>query len=143
MKVHEYLLERRGSPLHLCYSTPSQNPATIVPVLYFLTAAHGQVRLYISTRSVVSRCCWKSRTSPIATMLQKLATMFVLSFWLKSRPRDLVCWHRKLFSHETSSIHCMNAHLPSSFMSYPGSKRGEPKLPYMCPGCSNHTYGQQ
>jgi hypothetical protein len=28
-------------------------------------------------------------------------------------------------------------------VSYPSSKRGESKLSYVCPGCSNHTYGQQ
>jgi hypothetical protein len=28
-------------------------------------------------------------------------------------------------------------------VSYPGSERGEPKLPYVCPGCSQHTYDQQ
>jgi hypothetical protein len=26
------------------------------------------------------------------------------------------------------------------FLSYPGSKRVEPKPPYVCPRCSNHTY---
>jgi hypothetical protein len=26
-------------------------------------------------------------------------------------------------------------------MSYPGSKSTEPKPPYVCPGCSNHTHG--
>jgi hypothetical protein len=29
------------------------------------------------------------------------------------------------------------------FVSYPSSERGEPKLPYVCRGCSNHTYNQQ
>jgi hypothetical protein len=28
-------------------------------------------------------------------------------------------------------------------LSYPRSKRDEPKLPCVCPGCSNHMYGQQ
>jgi hypothetical protein len=28
-------------------------------------------------------------------------------------------------------------------VSYPGSERSETKLRYMCPRCSNHTYGQQ
>jgi hypothetical protein len=27
-------------------------------------------------------------------------------------------------------------------VSYPSFKRGELKLPYVCPGCSNHMYDQ-
>jgi hypothetical protein len=27
-------------------------------------------------------------------------------------------------------------------LSYHGSERGEPKLPYVCTGCSNHMYDQ-
>jgi hypothetical protein len=77
-------LERRGSPLYLYYSILGQNLATIVPVSYFLTASHGQVRFDISTLS-------------LATMLQKFAAMFVLSLWLESQPRDLACWHQRFF----------------------------------------------
>jgi hypothetical protein len=29
-----------------------------------------------------------------------------------------------------------------SILSYPNSERSEPKLPHVCPGCSNHTNGQ-
>jgi hypothetical protein len=28
-------------------------------------------------------------------------------------------------------------------LSYPGSEKVKPKSPYVCPGCSNHTYDQQ
>jgi hypothetical protein len=28
----------------------------------------------------------------------------------------------------------------AGFLSYLGSKRVEPTPPYVCPGCSNHTY---
>jgi hypothetical protein len=46
-------LERRGSPLYLCYSTLGQNLALIVPISYFLTAAHSQVRFDVSNESVI------------------------------------------------------------------------------------------
>jgi hypothetical protein len=78
MRASEYPLESRGSPLHLSYSTLGQNPATIVPVLYSLTAACGQVRFDVSTESVVSRCCGQSRTSSLVRMLKKCTTILVL-----------------------------------------------------------------
>jgi hypothetical protein len=58
MRACQYPLERRGSPLHLLYSTVGPNPTTIVLISYFLTAAHSQDIFDVSTRSVISRCCW-------------------------------------------------------------------------------------
>jgi hypothetical protein len=29
-----------------------------------------------------------------------------------------------------------------NYVSYPGSEKDEPKLPYVCPRCLNYTYGQ-
>jgi hypothetical protein len=78
MKEHEYPLESEGSSLHLLYLTLGLNPATTVPISYFLTAAHSQVRFDVSIESVVFRSCWQRRTSSLAMMLQKLAAMFVL-----------------------------------------------------------------
>jgi hypothetical protein len=94
-----------------------QNPSTIVPVLYFLTAACNQVRFDVSTESVVSMYCWKSRTSSQAMRLWKCTSILVLSFWLKSHPRDLVSWPQKFF-HQTTSILCMNVYVWSSFSDY-------------------------
>jgi hypothetical protein len=94
MGMPEDLLERREIPLYLYYSTFGRNPATIASISYFLNAAHGHVRFDINTGSVVSRCCWQSRTSALAMMLQKCTTILILSLCLKSRFRDLVRWHQ-------------------------------------------------
>jgi hypothetical protein len=110
MRTCEYRPERRESHQYLCYSTLCQNSATIVLVLYFLTAARGQVRFDSSTRIVVSMCCWQSRTPSLTMLLQKCMVVHVLSLWLKSRHQDLVCWHQKFF-HKMASIHCVNAHI--------------------------------
>jgi hypothetical protein len=73
-----------------------QNFTTIAPVLYFLTAARGQVRFDLSTRSDIFRCCRQSRTLSLSMMLQKCTTISVLSSQLKSRRQDLVNWHHKV-----------------------------------------------
>jgi hypothetical protein len=112
MKMCQYPLERR-SPLYLWYSTPVQNPATIVLILYFPTATHGQVRFDVSTGSVVSKCCWYSQTSPLDLMLHKCMAILVFSLWLKSQPRDLVSGHQNFFFHQMTSIHLVRAHTDS------------------------------
>jgi hypothetical protein len=33
--------------------------------------------------------------------------------------------------------------IDKGMLSYHGSERSELKLPYVCLGCSNHSYGQQ
>jgi hypothetical protein len=83
-------LERRGSPLYLCYSTPCLNKVTAVPISYFLITARSQVRLNVSIRIGVSRCCWQGQTTPLAMMLQKCTMMLASLSRLKCQPRDLV-----------------------------------------------------
>jgi hypothetical protein len=50
VRAREYLLERGGSHLYIFYSTLGQNLATVVPILYSLTASRGQVRFDINTK---------------------------------------------------------------------------------------------
>jgi hypothetical protein len=110
MKVCEYPLERERSPLYPCYSTLGQYPATIVPILYFLTTTHSQDRFDISIGIAISRYCrW---TESLAMMLQKCMIILVLLLWLKSRPRDLISWHQKFF-HQVTLICRTNAHIGS------------------------------
>jgi hypothetical protein len=118
MRVCRYPLESIGSPLYLFNSTFGRNSTTIISILYFLTAVRSQVRFDVSTGSVISRCCWQSRTSPLAMMLQKCTAILVLLLWLKSWPHDLVSWHQESFFHKMASIHHMNVQIGSSSVTF-------------------------
>jgi hypothetical protein len=87
--------------------------------LYFLIAAHGHVRFDVSTRSVIFRYRWQSRTSSLAMMLQKCMNVLVLLLWLQSRPRDRVNCHRESFFLKMTSIHLTDAYVgPPSVTAY-------------------------
>jgi hypothetical protein len=105
-------LEVRGSPLRLFYSTLGLDPTTTEPILYFLTAAHRQVRFDVSIGVLVSRSCWQSRTLSLAMMLPMCTPILVSSLWLTSRPQDLVSWPERFFPH-AMSIHRVNMHIGS------------------------------
>jgi hypothetical protein len=72
MRVCKYALESRRSPLCFWYSTLGLHTDTIVPILYFLTAARSQDRFDVSTGIVDSRSCWRSWTSSLAMILESV-----------------------------------------------------------------------
>jgi hypothetical protein len=110
MKAREYPLEREWSPLYLFYSSLWLNPIPTAPILYFLTAAHSQVRFDVSIRIIVFRSCWQSWSLSLAVFLHKCMAILVLSSWLKSRSRDRVSWQQKFF-HRMTSLHYASARI--------------------------------
>jgi hypothetical protein len=71
----------------------------------------------------------------------RVRVMSMITGRVPVRTRLVASLHRRIVAKDMVGTTVSQA-TPST-VSYPDSKRSEAKLPYVCPGCSNHTYDQQ